>query len=254
LVGYEFDLPSLADQRQIAELLWAVEDALRSLRRLQEACSRASEMLVDELFQAKSKRQPMVAMAEVLEQVQYGISVRADSEPHKDSVPVLRIPNVLRGSLNLSELKWVTLPQPEQKRFALAKGDVLMVRTNGNPDYVGRSLTVGDIPDRCVFASYLIRLRINQSRAIPEFITALINSPSMRRQLRSETKSTAGNYNLNAPSIRRQKIPLPPMNDQLQLMERYRTATQSAAACQIHEGATRRLKRRLMGLVLEAAI
>jgi type I restriction enzyme, S subunit len=251
LARQEFVLPPLDEQKRIAVLLWAVEDATQSLRRLEITCARASEPLIEELFHAKREGQLTVAMGDVLQQVQYGVSVRADAEPHKDSVPILRIPNVLRGALDLSELKWVTLPKADQETFALARGDVLLVRTNGNPDFVGRALTVGDIPDRCVFASYLIRLRIDRSRAIPEFVAALINSSPMRRQLRAETKSTAGNYNLNAPSIRRQKIPLPPIEEQFQLVERIRIANDAAVACHSHLAATRALKQRLMEAVLE---
>jgi len=53
-------------------------------------------------------------------------------------LPVLRIPNVLHGSIDLEGLKYAEVPEREAKNIMLKKGDILFVRTNGNPDYVGR--------------------------------------------------------------------------------------------------------------------
>ena len=68
-------------------------------------------------------------------------------------MPILRIPNILRGELDLSDMKWVHLSAGEIEKFTVRRDDILIVRTNGNPDYVGRCLVVPVLPAVTVFAS-----------------------------------------------------------------------------------------------------
>ena len=59
-----------------------------------------------------------------------------------DGLPVLRIPNIVAGELDLIDLKYATRPVPIDSETALAKGDVLMCRTNGSVSLVGKTAVV----------------------------------------------------------------------------------------------------------------
>jgi restriction endonuclease S subunit len=126
----------------------------------------------------------------------------------------LGIPNVLRGELDLSDLAWADLSETETDKYRLREGDVLVVRTNGNPAYVGRCLAVPALEQTTVFASYLIRLTPDASRVRARFLVAMLNSPPVRRILRRHVRSSAGNYNVNTGGLRATPIPLPPLRAQ----------------------------------------
>ena len=180
------------------------------------AATNALTVLVEAMFEAATDSAKRVPIRAVVTGCDYGCSARATTDG--DGLPIIRIPNVLRGALDLSDLKYVTLSNAEQDRFRVRGGDILMVRTNGNPDYVGRCVVVGDLPSPFLYASYLIRLAPNRSAVLPEFLGDAINSASTRRVLRSAVKSSAGNFNINTNGILTATIPLPSLDQQRQYL------------------------------------
>src|SRR5205807_1699278 len=69
-----------------------------------------------------------------------------------------------------------------------------------------------------VFASYLIRLRIDTTQALPEFVTAFLNTFWGRRQVEHVSRQILMS-NINAQEIRALQIPLPKPSKQRELLE-----------------------------------
>jgi type I restriction enzyme S subunit len=208
----EFDLPSIDEQHRLTQVLRAADTTRQEI----SAVTNALACLLDALFEASAHSAERVPIRAVVTGCDYGCSARATAE--EDGLPIIRIPNVLRGELDLNDLKYVTLSNAEQDRFRVREGDILMVRTNGNPEYVGRCVVVGDLPSPFLYASYLIRLTPNCSAVLPEFLSDAINSASTRKALRSAVKSSAGNFNINTNGILTATIPLPSIDQQRQYL------------------------------------
>jgi len=141
-------------------------------------------------------------------------------------VPVLRIPNVIGGEIDLGDLKHVELPKVERERLRLVMGDVLIVRSNGNPDYVGRCAALDDATSvtELVYASYLIRLRPDPERLLGSYLATLLNSPIGRKAMRNAIRTTAGQSNLNAESLAAVRIPVPALDAQRRFAQFWQTA------------------------------
>lgn len=215
LARQEFALPPLEEQRRLVVLFRRVEDCLQALdnARLKLRSQRLSLL---EAFVESAEHS--ISLSGVLSDTAYGSSTRASTERGPSGIPILRIPNVLRDEVDLSDLKYVAMNDAEVDRYGVNAGDVLLVRTNGNPDYVGRAVAVGDLPEQCVYASYLIRLRFLTDTVLPQYVVAMLNSPSVRQRLRGSVRSSAGNYNLNTMGIRRQRIPSASLSTQRDLV------------------------------------
>ena len=213
LAWYEFALPPLEEQRRIASLLQATENVLENL---QIANSKLAGLRTAIVEDAISKIHRKVRFGDLLLDASYGSSKRANND--KSGVPILRIPNVLREEIDLSDLKWVKLSADDIERYSVRHGDILIVRTNGNPEYVGRCVVAHNPIQPMVYASYLIRLRVNGEMAYSDYVSTVLNTPSLRRQIRASVRSSAGNYNLNTQGIRRQQIPLPILSEQKDLL------------------------------------
>ena len=151
-------------------------------------------------------------LGELTEEFRYGTSKKCYDNAGNNDVPILRIPNVLNNSVNWHSLRFTSLGIKECEKLRLRHGDLLFVRTNGNPDYIGRCAVFTD-RRRAAYASYLIRARLKLDEAIdPEYIAGSLALPAMRQTILGLARTTAGNYNINIKSLGSIKIPIPTLN------------------------------------------
>jgi type I restriction enzyme S subunit len=146
-----------------------------------------------------------VELSSVVTAVRYGTSVKC--EPDAAGPAVLRIPNVRDGSLDKSELKFATVNGEDLGDAFVAPGDLLFIRTNGSRDLIGRVAAVDEAG--YAFASYLIRARPDPARLDPGYAAVALSSTPLRREIERRAASSAGQYNLNIPSLKSLRIPLP---------------------------------------------
>jgi len=143
----------------------------------------------------------------------YGTSAKCDI--NADGIPVLRIPNVSRGRLDLTDLKFATVPLHLNRGDELAQDDFLVIRTNGSKDLIGRAaLVTRHLDEPYYFASYLIRFRLAPEIAEGQWLSVWWHSPSVRSQVISEAATSAGQYNISMTALARQAIALPPKAEQ----------------------------------------
>ena len=148
-------------------------------------------------------------LAQLAEEFRYGTSKKCLGESREGDTPILRIPNVLGNAVNWRDIKFTSLTDKEATLLFLEHGDILFVRTNGNPNYIGRCAVFNDNRE-AAYASYLIRLRLAvDANVIPEFVAACLELPSMRQAILRLARTTAGNYNINIQSLGSLTIPVP---------------------------------------------
>jgi restriction endonuclease S subunit len=247
----EFALPPIEGQRQILEALQATESTcIAHADALDSAILARAAFVEDFLSKTYDQRRVMELGASLLD-LRYGSSSRSSYE--ETGYPILRIPNVLRGQIDYSDLQHIKLSDTEYERLALHKGDVLIVRTNGNPHYVGRSVVIDKIKQKTVFASYLIRIRCDVDLLRPAFLAEFLNAPTTRQRLRGEVKSSAGNYNLNIAGIRKQPICLPNPSKQDEAISILAKMDSAKAEIEHRLESTRSMKKQMLAKIWEAS-
>lgn len=239
LAGQEFALPPLEEQRRVASVLLAAEELRRSYLEAADVARRIEPSVL-----SARRAGELVAVGDVISESSYGCSVRATGD--STGVPILRIPNVLRGELDLTDLKWVKLSVSDAARYQLRESDILVVRTNGNPDYVGRCLVVPKLPTQTVYASYLIRLVPDSSRVRSEYLVSVMNSVGVRRLMRAHIRSSAGNYNINTGGLRATQIVLPTLEQQDGLVQELTKLRRITAQFESRAHAIRRIQELLL--------
>lgn len=137
--------------------------------------------------------------------LQYGCSKRATEE--SIGYPILRMNNLQENGWDLTDLKYVELSDKEFFRWRLERGDIVFNRTNSK-ELVGKC-EVFDEEGDWVFASYLMRLRVDRERAAPEFVAAFFATRAGRVQIDRESRQIIGMSNINAEEIRTLRVPLP---------------------------------------------
>ncbi|MBX9813083.1 MAG: hypothetical protein K2X76_00095 [Sphingomonas sp.] len=139
----------------------------------------------------------------------YGTSQKCSPDAFNE--PVLRIPNLKNGAIDLGDLKRSLVPLAMPNGDYVFPGDLLIVRTNGSEQLIGRTGILAEpLATPTHFASYLIRFRMTGDELRWRWIRALSESPVFRSSVPANIGSSAGQYNLSMSKLAAFPIALPP--------------------------------------------
>ena len=234
--------PPLPEQRAIAAVLDSIDDAIEGAEAVIAATDQLRDCLLHDLLTRGLPGQhtewrdvsglgtipadwEVVRLGDVVPKFEYGTSVKCSSEPA--GMPILRIPNIALGQLNLRDLKYADLGPKESASLQLNTGDILLVRTNGNPDICGQCWVSDGLEGRWGYASYLVRGRTDRSVVNPWFVRHFLKSEVGRRLLKGNIRTSAGNYNLSVGNLGSMPLPCPPLNEQDSIVDTIRSLSQS---------------------------
>jgi type I restriction enzyme, S subunit len=209
----EMPLPAVDDQQRIVDLLSRAENIVRMRR---EAEARAKEIipaLFLDMFGDPATNPKGWASRKIGEaaDVQGGLQVTTKRASLPLEVPYLRVANVHRTHLNLSEIKLMRVTDAELGRTRLLPGDLLVIEGHGNPAEIGRvGIWPGGI-DPCVHQNHLIRVRCRPECFRPTYAWAYLNSIAGRRTLLREGKTTSGLNTISLSNVKRVNVPRPPI-------------------------------------------
>jgi type I restriction enzyme S subunit len=128
-------------------------------------------------------------------------------------VPYLRVANVQRGWLDLSEVKLIAVRASDVDRYRLANQDILMTE-GGDWDKLGRAAIWRGEITCCIHQNHIFRLRIPSDSILPEWVVLYANSDCGRRFFEDSSKQTTNLASINLTQLRSCPIPLPPLAEQ----------------------------------------
>ena len=161
-------------------------------------------------------------VADVVQDVHYGTSAKATD---KGQYTYLRMNNIsYDGQLDLSDVKYIDVPEKDLKGCLVQRGDVLFNRTNSR-ELVGKTCAFMEAQPM-IIAGYIIRLRMN-GKVLPEYLSIFMNLKRSKNLLFSIAKGAVGQANINAQELQAIKLLVPPMSVQEQFVELVRQSDKS---------------------------
>ena len=100
----------------------------------------------------------------------------------------------------------------------LQESDLLFTRYNGNPEYVGACARVPLLIDPLTYPDKLIRVRVDERICDSRFAMFAFATSAARNQIRSLSRTTAGQVGISGRSLRSVRIPLPPLFEQRRIV------------------------------------
>ena len=207
----EIALPPIHVQQKIASLLRQAEQ----LQQWRKESDKLTNYYLNSIFlkmfgdpAANPKGWNKTSFGKLIVEMRYGTSLKCGSD--KKGIPVLRIPNIIRGTIDFTDLKYAESKISELKKYKVTEGDLLFVRTNGNRDNVGRSAVFYGGSQMFAFASYLIKAKPSKDLD-PIFANTYLALPYARKQLFKSSRTSAGQYNINTHGLKSVKFILPPI-------------------------------------------
>lgn len=159
-------------------------------------------------------------LGQIASSVKNGMYVsRPGAEPN--GMPILRIGAVRPMRLSLTDLRYTGLDWQEvlDQAGEAVPGDLLFTRYNGNPEYVGAGARVPEGAPQLAYPDKLIRVRVPSNLVDSRFLSYAWASPQVREQVRGQVKTSAGQAGISGASLKRIKVPLPPLAEQHRIVE-----------------------------------
>ena len=145
---------------------------------------------------------------DLVTEVRYGSSRKA-AEGDSGKYPYLRMNNITyNGELDLTDTKTIDIPDEELEKCTVRRGDLLFNRTNSK-ELVGKTC-VYNRDEMMVLAGFVVRVRLND-RALPEFVSAFMNTDFSKQMLLGMCKAAIGQANINAQELQNIGIYIPPI-------------------------------------------
>ena len=143
----------------------------------------------------------LVTLESVSEQIDYGLTASATQK--NTGVRFLRITDIQDDGVNWDAVPYCECSKSDAKQWALEKGDILFARTGS----VGKSYLIGESPRGAVFASYLIRVRLDRDVIYPPFLAYFFRTQNYWRQI---TEAAVGGVQLgvNATKLSELRVPV----------------------------------------------
>ncbi|MCC8249567.1 restriction endonuclease subunit S [Saccharothrix luteola] len=142
---------------------------------------------------------------------------KKQSDPSLPEVPYLRVANVQRGKLDLSEVSVIRVPEAKALQLALKDGDVLL-NEGGDRDKLGRGWVWENQIPGAIHQNHVFRARIRNRTIHPKLLSWYANNTA--RWFEINGKQSVNLASISLSKIKQLPVPIPPLDEQGTIVER----------------------------------
>jgi type I restriction enzyme, S subunit len=206
-------VPPIAEQRRIVaaieEHFSRLDAADESLRRAHQKLTGLRTRAVEAAFEGDWPRTTLGEIAEIVGGVTK--DAKREGDPSFVEVPYLRVANVQRGFLDLTDIATIRVSPEKAKALELKVGDVLF-NEGGDRDKLGRGWVWSGEIERCIHQNHVFRARLRDSFE-PKFVSWHGNTFG-RRWFEEHGRQTTNLASLNLSTLKSFPVPAPPAEEQ----------------------------------------
>mgnify|MGYP001764876322 CR=1 FL=1 len=217
----EVPLPPLAEQKRIVAVLDQAFAALDRARANAEAnlvdAKSVFNTHVDVLFSQKEKTWNKKSLGDLAD-FRNGINFTKASKGSQ--VRVLGVKD-FQDYFNAPDtgLAKVTINGELDSGDCLRNGDIVFVRSNGNPELIGRSVVVNGMSQNTVHSGFTIRARLRTQEVLPDYLGCFVKSSAVRRKMVDSGIGT-NIKSLNQGALSQLLVSYPDGSEQQRVVER----------------------------------
>jgi type I restriction enzyme S subunit len=225
----------LAEQTRIAE---KVENLLASINKVKERLNTLPTHLkhfrqsiltdaVNGKLTKKWRKDKIIGqwksthLKEIISKIQYGYTASANLKINGPKF--LRITDIQEGKVDWHNVPSCEIEKEQVNKYKLEKGDIVFARTGAT---TGKSFLIDKCP-LAIFASYLIRVKPNHNKVLPEYLYLFFQSEAYWNQI-ADNLSGSAQPNCNATKLSNLQLRLPPLEEQKRIIYHIETLSQFA--------------------------
>ncbi len=244
LANYEFLLPPKAQQAEIAQLLWALDEVIQKETANLEAISGLKEGVNKKHFERYKKSS--IKIGKFTEKVGSGVTPKGGSKVYQeDGVMFIRSQNVQWGDFSLEDVAYISEQTDEKmKSSRVFNNDVLLNITGAS---IGRCAVYPEnIPANV--NQHVCIIRTLPNRLDPLFLCEFLNSRYGQHQI--QILQAGGNREgLNFGNIRLMRLPDYSFQQQQEIVKEYALLKSSKDSCRDKIQLSRSLQKSLVNQV-----
>ena len=219
LMSLPMPLPAPGEQRRIVEILNRAAKIERLRKQAQERLREFIPALFVRMFgdhKQVGRKFPCMPLREAAAIASGATKGRKIDPKHAVEVPYLRVANVQDGFLRLDEIKTITIRRGEERKYALAPGDLVMTE-GGDSDKLGRAAVWNGELSYCAHQNHVFRVRPNPKVVLTDYLRDVAGSAYGKAYFISIAKRTTGIASINKIQLGSFPVPIPP----IKLQHRY---------------------------------
>lgn len=215
LVNIEIPIPPLEEQKKIVEKLEKVFKIIdKAKANIEKNIANSKELFqskLNEIFSFRGEGWEVRKLGDVAK-IMYGYTTKASLET--EGPYYLRITDIQNNNVDWRSVPKCKIDETNYLKYQLEIGDIVFARTGAT---TGKSLLIKEY-NNSVFASYLIRVKLNTNQIDSRFISMFFNSPQYWNIVNKGVSGSAqGGF--NAKKLSELRIPIPPLKEQKEIVE-----------------------------------
>ena len=204
------NLPALDEQKRIVDVVTSVDSYIAALQQNAVTARIARNAVLHELLSAGGDDWTETTLGEISE-ISYGYTESASET--EVGPKFLRITDIQNGNVDWSVVPYCPIEKKQFEKQRLQNGDIVFARTGAT---TGKSFLILN-PPPSVCASYLIRLRPNETAVIPYFLNLNFQTDDYWMNIKSGMSGSAqGGF--NASKLSSLSVSLPPIEEQKRIV------------------------------------
>lgn len=246
LKNEEFNLPPLEQQRRIAEVLWAVDDACCKIAGMAGKSAAFRKSYLRSVFANPNGNSSLPVRETGL--VQLGRQRAPKYQTGTMAKPYLRVANVFDGCFNYDDVLEMDFNEKDFGTYSLQKGDILL-NEGQSRELVGRCAIYDGAIEDCCFQNTLIRYRAGE-KVLTEYAYAFFQYCfhfGVFAAIASQTTSVA---HLGADRFGNLSMQVPPEEEQRKIAHKYRRLCETELRLRQHLGKIQDLQKNIIESVL----
>ena len=219
LKNYEFELPDMEKQKELAELLWAMDNTKKSYQKLIAATDELVKSQFIEMFGLEYN----CNIGDVCKLINgdRGKNYPSGKDRVSSGIPFINAGHLDGRRVDFAEMDYVTQEKYDQMTQGKVQKDDILYCLRGSLGKHG----IVDFDDGLI-ASSLVIIRCNRDKILPLFLLAALETDAIEKQLQ-EANNGSSQPNLSAASVKAYRIPLPAIEKQAKFVRFFEQSDKS---------------------------
>lgn len=210
IINIEIPIPSLSEQKRIVKILDEKMEKIRKIRKnVEENILKSNNLFESYLEKAFAGNEHSFTMKPLGSIATFRNGMNFTKTSKGELIKIVGVKDFQNNLwIPFENLESVVIDGKLDEIDLLKNGDILTVRSNGNPQLIGRTILANGISGKISHSGFTIRIRLNSKDMLPLYLCYYLKSKKVRDEL---TKSGTGINikSLNQQSLTSLMIPVP---------------------------------------------